>query len=55
MAQNTRKTHKKHCFFGFSTQFTPQKVHGRGDSEGYYFYDQGAPERRALVVFGALA
>lgn len=34
MAQNARKTHKKHCFFGFSTQFIPQKVHGRGVFKG---------------------
>ena len=58
MAQNARRIHKIHCFWVFSTKFTPQKVHRRGLSEvdlsNNVLYGSGAPFRRALGPFERL-
>ena len=45
---------KNTVFLDFSTQFIPQKVHGRGfqkvDLTNNVLYSKGAPKRRAPAV-----
>ena len=55
MAQNTKKTHNKHCFYGFFHPIYPikstwQRSFQRVDLANNVLYSRGAPLRRAPAV-----